>query len=175
MKTNIKNYKIQKYINKDDINIIVQTIANKINKDYHNKEIILLGILNGCIMFYSDLLKYIHIPCNTYFIQLSSYKGTKSSGIVQQLSDSNYNFKNKHIIIIEDIIDTGLTIQYLLDTIQDASSIEIATLLFKKSNFEKTYDIKYIGKEIDDKFVIGYGMDLNGYYRNYSEIYCIEN
>ena len=175
MNTDIKKYNIQKFINKHEIDIIVQTIANKINKDYHNKEIVLLGILNGCIMFYSDLLKYIHIPCNTCFIQLSSYSGKKSSGIVKQLNNLNYDFKNKHVIIVEDIIDTGLTIQYLLDTIHGTSSIEIATLLFKKSNFKQFYDIKYFGKEIEDKFVIGYGMDLDGYYRNYSEIYCIEN
>lgn len=169
----LHEYTIYKYITKQDIQLLVENIANQINKDYHGKEIVLLGILNGCIMFYSDLLKYIRIPCQVQFIQLSSYKGTSSTGIIEEISTSNYDFTNKHVIIVEDIVDTGLTMKHMIDSLQHTASLEIATLLFKKKNFSQEYTIKYIGKEIENKFVIGYGMDLDGYYRNFNELYYL--
>ena len=170
----IDKYTAHTYITKNELSVIVKQIGDRINNDYRGKEVVLLGILNGCIMFYSDLLKTLNIPCIVQFIQLSSYNGTHSTGKVTEINQLNIDLSNRHVIIIEDIIDTGLTIKHMLERLQCAESVEICTLLFKKENFKEHYDIKYIGKEISNKFVVGYGMDLDGYYRNLNEIYILE-
>ncbi len=164
------------YVSKEEISQIVSRLAQQINKDYKDKNPIFVVVLNGAFMFASDLLKQIDVLSKVTFVKLASYTNDKSSGSVKQLIGLNENLKNKDIIIVEDIVDTGLTMQSLRKQLLslDVKSLEIAVLMFKPHKFKCDYSIKYIGKEIEDPFIVGYGFDLDGYYRNLPAIYQVK-
>jgi len=168
-----KKFKIS--ITAAEIEKAVDNMAVKINADYINDIPIFVAVLNGSFMFASDLLKKIKINCNITFIKLASYQGTQSTQNVQTLIGLNENIKGRRIIIIEDIIDTGITLNNLTEQINkfEPKDIKIATFLFKPAAFTKNYDIDYIGMEIPNDFIVGYGLDYNGFARNYPDIYKI--
>ncbi len=159
----------------DEIHKATKRIADEINKEYKDKEPFFLIILNGAFMFGADLLKHINISCEVSFIRLSSYIGTKSSKEIKETLSIYDDLKNRNIIIVEDIVDTGLTIEYLQKKIKNmgALSIKIVTLLFKENNFRKKIKIDYTGFTIPNVFVVGYGLDYNGYGRNLKDIYFL--
>ena len=132
-----------------------------------------MGVLNGSFMFVSDLMKKITIDCELSFVKLASYHGTQSSGAVNELIGLNDDITDRHVIVLEDIVDTGSTLEYLLDVLKthDTASISVATLLLKPDVFKKKYPIQYVGKEIPNKFVVGYGLDYDELGRNLSAIY----
>lgn len=147
----------------------VAELGRQISADYRGKQPLFVGILRGCILFYSDLMKQISIDCNMDFMCLSSYAGgTASTGHVRTMLDLRESIKNRHVVVVEDIVDTGLTLDYLMANLRSrgAASLEICCLLNKPCNRKVEVHPKYVGFEVGDEFVIGYGLDYNELYRN---------
>ena len=146
----------------------VAELGRQISADYRGKTPLFVGILRGCVLFYSDLMKNISIDCNMDFMCLSSYAGTSSTGQVRTMLDLRESIKNRHVIVVEDIVDTGLTLEYLPANLRSrgAASLEICCLLDKPSNRKVDVHPKYVGFEVGNEFVIGYGLDYNELYRN---------
>lgn len=155
-------------IDEASIDARAKELGEQISKDYAGKNPILIGILRGSIMFYANLVKNIKTDCTFDFMCLSSYSGTASTGKVRMLLDLREDIKDRHVIIIEDIVDTGITVSYLTDLLQTRkpASVEVCSLLDKPSNREVEIKPKYIGFTIENEFVIGYGLDYNELYRN---------
>jgi len=165
----------KEYISEEEINKRVQELAIEINKDFAGKDVLFLGILNGAFLFAADLFKRIDLKARISFVKLASYEGTKSSGTIKELIGWNEDIKDKHVIVIEDIVDTGNTIERIVGelTIRKAAGIKIATLLYKPNSYTKDVHIDYVGFEIPNDFVIGYGLDYDGYARNLPSIYTL--
>lgn len=144
-------------------------LAEKINKDYKGKELVIVGILKGSVIFMSDLLKEITIPCVMDFMAVSSYgNSSKSSGVVKIIKDLDQHVENKNVLIVEDIIDSGTTLKYLTKYFKNKNteSVEIVCLLNKPERRKVDLDIKYLGYEVPDYFLVGYGLDYAEKYRN---------
>lgn len=147
----------------------VRELGQAISTDYEGKEPLLVGILTGAVLFISDLLRQITIPCHLDFMATSSYaEGTTSSGVVRILKDLDQSIEGRHVIVVDDIIDTGLTMDYLLETLKTRypASLRVCALLDKLPRRLRYVPIDYRGFEIPDKFVVGYGLDFSGRYRN---------
>lgn len=147
----------------------VKEIGKAISEDYKGKDLIIVGILKGSVIFTSELIKNISIPCEIDFMAVSSYgNSTETSGVVRILKDLDHGIEGKDIIIVEDIIDSGVTLDYLLKYLKarKANSIEIVTLLTKPSRRMVDLDVKYCGFEVPDEFLVGYGLDYAERYRN---------
>ncbi len=146
----------------------VAELGRQISADYRGKMPLFVGILRGCILFYSDLMKQISIDCNMDFMCLSSYSGTTSMGQVRTMLDLRESIKGRHVVVVEDIVDTGLTLEYLMANLRSrgAASLEICCLLDKPYNRKADIHPKYVGFEVGNEFVIGYGLDYNELYRN---------
>ncbi|NEZ48000.1 hypoxanthine phosphoribosyltransferase [Clostridium niameyense] len=156
-------------INEELIKEKVEEIATRINKDYAGKDLILVGILKGSVPFMADLLKKIEIPCVMDFMDVSSYgNSTTSSGVVRILKDLDFEIERKDVLIVEDIIDSGITLNYLLKYLsgRNPSSINIACLLNKPERRKVSLDVKYLGLDVPDYFLVGYGLDYAEKYRN---------
>ena len=147
----------------------VRQLGLQIERDYEGKELVLLGVLKGSFLFISDLARSIDLPLSVDFIGLSSYgEATESSGVVKITSDLSRPIEGKHVLVIEDIVDTGLTMRYLLDNLatRHPSSVKLCTLLNKPSRARTKIPIDYLGFQIEDRFVVGYGLDAAEKYRN---------
>lgn len=146
----------------------VRELARLITADYKNKDLFLVGVLKGCFVFLSDLVKNIKLNLNVDFMMISSYEGRQSSGVVRILLDLKQPIEGRDVLIVEDIVDTGLTINYLLKNMKarKPASVEVCTLLNKPSCRKVKVNLKYVGFDIPDKFVVGYGLDYKEYYRN---------
>ncbi len=153
----------------------IKNMAQEINRDYKDKDPVFLAVLNGAFVFASDLLKEISFPCAISFVKLASYSGSSSTGKVKDLIGLNEDLRGKEIIIIEDIIDSGISMKYLLAMLEEMKplNIRIASLLFKPEAFKGDYPIDYIGLSIPNDFIVGYGLDYNGYGRNLKQIYTL--
>ena len=166
------------YLKDDEIQEIVKETALMIYEDYKDEVPIFVGVLNGVIMFFSDLLKHYPGNCEIAFIQMSSYSGTESTGIVYQKMELTKDVKDRHIIIMEDIVDTGNTVESLFKYFQETQrpkSVKIASLLLKPEVYQKDFKIDYVGKEIPNKFVLGYGLDYDELGRNYKDLYQLKD
>lgn len=161
------------YLSEDTIQKRVQELAAAINTDYAGKRPMFIAILNGSFMFASDLFKHLTIEAELCFIKLASYKGLKSSGNVVTSIGLEDDIFNKEIVIVEDIVDTGKTLHNFLPKLehQQPKSLRIATLLHKSEATEFPLKLDYIGFDIPNKFVVGYGLDYDGLGRNLKEIY----
>jgi len=150
-------------------------LADSINRDIEGRTPIFLVIVNGSFMFAGDLLKKINLPCEVSFVKLASYVGTQSTEKVRQLIGFDEDIVGRTIIIIEDIIDSGITMENVLGQLErmGAADVRIATLLFKPDAFQKSYKIDYIGIEIPNDFIVGYGLDYDSQGRNLKDIYRI--
>jgi hypoxanthine phosphoribosyltransferase len=169
----IHDKQFQSYISATEIQSVVERLAQDLEKDYRGKNVIFLSILNGSFMFTADLMKHIDSNVEISFVKVSSYQGTSTTGRVDELIGLNADLKHKSVVILEDIVDTGITIDKVLTLLrtQDVESIEICTLLFKPEAYLGKNKPKYIGMEIPNKFVVGYGLDYNELGRNLKEIY----
>jgi hypoxanthine phosphoribosyltransferase len=163
-------------INKAKLEKRIEEIARQIEKDYEGKEVVFIGILKGSVMFMADLAKSVKNSVILDFMDVSSYEGTESTGKITINKDIRNSIEGKDVIIIEDIIDTGRTLTYIVEYLKqkNPNSIKIATMLSKPSRRIMELDVDYIGFSIDDKFVIGYGLDYNEKYRNLPYIGYIE-
>lgn len=160
-------------ISSDQILEAVQQVANQINIELEGKNPVFLCVLNGAFMFASDLLKRVTIPCEISFVKLSSYQGTESTGTIKTLIGLNEHLEGRSVVIIEDIVDSGITIQMLHEELVKlkASEIHIASMLLKPKAYSGALKIDYVGLEIPNDFVVGYGLDYDGYGRNLPNIY----
>ncbi|MBN2273727.1 MAG: hypoxanthine phosphoribosyltransferase [Bacteroidales bacterium] len=165
------------YLPAEKIQHRVETMANMLNADLKGHDPVFIGVLNGAFMFAADLLKRIHGHVQVSFVKVASYRGTSSGLDVKRLIGLNEVLKGKTVVILEDIIDTGKTIEDILYQIKGFRPVEIrtATLLLKKDAYKSGIHIDYIGFEIPDRFVIGYGLDYNGYGRNLRNVYVLED
>lgn len=164
------------YLTELEIQQAISRLADIINKDYQGKEVLFLSVLNGAFMFTSDLMKKITLDCEISFMKVSSYAGTESTGRIDELIGLNTSVTNRNIIILEDIVDTGITIDKVIKLLelQDPSSIEVCTILFKEEAYKGHHPPKYFGFEIPNKFVVGYGLDYDQLGRNLPEIYQVK-
>lgn len=168
-----KEFKL--YIKQEEIEAVIKDIANQINAEYKDKNPLLLVMLNGAFMFASQLFKELTIDCETSFVKYASYDGTQSTCEVKELIGLNSSLEGRDVIIIEDIIDSGFTMKCLIQKLEamKVSSVKIATMLFKPNAFKFDYKIDYIGMNIGNEFIVGYGLDYNQHGRNYGSIYKV--
>ena len=161
------------FISSDEIGFAIAEMAKHIEDDFQDEVPVFIGILNGSFMVLSDLLKQYKFPCEVEFLKLSSYQGIQSTGEVRELIGSDKSFEGRSIIIVEDIVDTGNTIETLKRIFKshNVKSFKIATLFFKPESYKKDIKIDYVGIRIPDKFIVGYGLDYNGLGRNLSDVY----
>lgn len=165
------------FISKERISKYVDYLANSVAKDLgENETPIFIAILNGSFMFAADFVREYPFNCHISFVKLASYEGTGSSGKIKQLVGINENLEGKTVVILEDIIDTGNTLSEIYKIFEDqkVKNLKIATLFFKPDVFRKSLSINYIGKSIEDKFIVGYGLDYDGLGRNLADIYQIK-
>lgn len=154
----------------EQIQARVAELGAQISRDYEGKDPIFISVLVGAFMFTGDLLRHVTVPCSLDFMAISSYgKDTRSSGVVRVMKDLDQSIESRHVVILEDIIDTGLTLNYLLDNIRNrnAASVRVAALLDKPSRRLTDVKVDYVGFEVPDEFVIGYGLDFAQRYRNF--------
>lgn len=153
----------------EEINIKIREMAKKISYDYEGKELLVVGVLKGSVIFTAELVKRISIPCGMDFMAVSSYgDSSETTGVVRILKDLDHSVEGKDILIVEDIIDSGVTLNYLLNYLKarKARSIEIVSLLSKPERRKVDIDVKYLGFEVPDEFLVGYGLDYAEKYRN---------
>jgi hypoxanthine phosphoribosyltransferase len=158
----------------DTISKRTRLMGIQLNVDYENRCPIFIGVLNGSFLFMADLLKEIDIACEVGFIRVASYEGTESSGKIKEAFGLPTDLKGRDIIFVEDIVDTGLTLTYILDKVkrQEPASVSICTLLLKPASLQAKIDeLTYVGFEIPNEFVVGYGLDYDGLGRNLKDIY----
>lgn len=163
----------EKLLSEEQIQAKVKELARRISSDYWGKEVLLVGILKGAFVFLSDLSRELTIPVQFDFVAVSSYgSATKSSGVVRILKDIDQDIEGRHVLIIEDIIDSGLTLNYLIKNLRARrpASLEVCALLSKPERQRVPLDIKYLGFAIPNKFVVGYGLDFAESYRNIKHI-----
>lgn len=161
------------FITEEAIQREVTRIAVEMNRDLASKDPIFLGILNGAFMFASDLYKQLNFPCQISFLKLASYSGTQSTGSVKQLIGINRELKDRVVIVLEDIVDTGVTLETIIRQLSgfEPAEIKVATFLHKPEATVREVKLDYVGMEIPNTFILGYGLDYDGYGRNFREIY----
>lgn len=170
---NIKGLEFTQFITAEEIRDKIQSLAGEINRFYRDKTPVFLPVLNGSFMFAADLLKDITVPCRVSFVKIASYDGTKSTGQFKTLIGLDESLFNQDIVVVEDIVDTGLTLQKIVTELTSLGtrSVEVVSLLRKRPAREKGIDVKFTGFDINDEFVLGYGLDYDGLGRNSRELY----
>ncbi len=165
------------FITKEQIDARVSLLGKKLDKDFEGKKPIFIGILNGAFIFLADLMRHVTIECEVDFMKLSSYGDEKvSSGQVTELKEIDAKVKGRHVILVEDIVDTGLSMKYIVDKMKhyNPASVSVITLLHKKDATKHNVQIDYVGFEIPTKFVLGYGLDYAQEGRNLAQIYALK-
>ncbi|MCS7017930.1 MAG: hypoxanthine phosphoribosyltransferase [Cytophagales bacterium] len=172
----IKDKKFKRYISAERLQKRIEELGRQISEDYAGKNPLFIVVLNGAFMFAADLMREIDIPSEVSFIKFTSYQNMHSTGVVDQIIGVEEDLRNRHIVIVEDIIDTGITITEVLAEIKSyqPASVEVAALLIKPQALLRPVAVKYVGFEIEPKFVVGYGLDYDGYGRNLCEILILD-
>lgn len=165
-----------KSIPSEEIAARVKQVAEKINRDYAGKRPLFLGVLNGCFMFVSDLMKNIELECEISFVKFSSYQGSETTGTVKQVMGLMESIEGRDVIIVEDIVDTGLTMHKMLETLAQSkpASLAIVSLFLKPARLRVPVEVKYSAFEIPDRFIVGYGLDYDGLGRNLPDVYDVK-
>ncbi|CAM4057323.1 MULTISPECIES: adenylate kinase [Flavobacterium] len=165
------------FIPEQEINFAIQNVAKQIEDDFYDEVPVFIGVLNGAFMFLSDLMKHYSRPCEVSFIKMASYEGTASTNDVKQLIGLNQDLEGRSVVIVEDIVDTGNTVEELkkIFKAQGVKHFRIATLFFKPQAYTKDIKIDYIGIRIPNKFIVGFGLDYDGLGRNLKEVYQLSN
>ncbi len=171
----IHDRNFRELITEEAIRKRVGELAVKLNSDLKGKDVVFLGILNGAFLFAADLFRKLEIPARISFVKLASYEGTKSSGSIKELIGWNEDIKNKTVVVIEDIVDTGHTLERIMAELvmRKASEIRIATAFFKPGAYKSRIVLDYVGFEIPNDFVVGYGLDYDGFGRNLPSVYTL--
>lgn len=168
-----KNFAVS--IPEEQILTEVKRVAAEICRDYAGQEPVFLAVLNGSFIFAADLLREIDLPCEVAFVRLASYQGANTTGQIREIMGLNIDVTGRPVIVVEDIVDTGLTMRHMLDTLksQNPSSIDICTLLLKPGKLQVELNVRYCCMEIPNDFILGYGLDYDGYGRNTRDIYTL--
>ena len=171
----IKDKKFAVSIPEEKILKEVERLAAQISRDLEGKNPLFLGILNGSFMFAADLFRRITIPAEISFVKLASYEGTASTGVIKEVIGLSESISGRTIVVVEDIVDTGCTMQKLLENLGTRSpeSIHVCTLLLKPEKLKVDLDVEYVALEIPNDFIVGYGLDYDGYGRNLKDIYTV--
>ncbi|MFD2572311.1 hypoxanthine phosphoribosyltransferase [Spirosoma soli] len=172
----IKDKTFVPFITADAIQARVQELAGQINQAYADKQPLIVVVLNGAFLFAADLMKHLSIPCEITFIRVASYTATQSTGQLKQILGLSESVTDRHLIVVEDIVDTGFTISEVRNqlAVDSPASISVATLLFKPAALKTPIDLHYVGFEIENRFVLGYGLDYDGLGRNTQDILVLE-
>ena len=172
-KIKVHDREFVKSISREEIAAEVKRVAERINKDYAGKRPLLLGVLNGCFIFVSDLMKNLEIECEISFVKFSSYQGSETTGKVNQVIGLSESIEGRDVIILEDIVDTGLTMHKMLETLAESkpASLAVASLFLKPARLRVPIEVKYSAFEIADRFILGYGLDYDGLGRNLPDVY----
>ncbi len=171
----VKDKEFEISISSATIETAVQRMADEINRDYADKSPLFLAILNGSFVFAADLIRKVTIPCQISFVKLASYSGTTSTNQVREMIGLNEDIAGRHIIILEDIVDSGITLDHLIHDLEklNPADVKVACFTFKPEAFKKTFRIDYLGISIPNDFIVGYGLDYDGFGRNLPDIYKI--
>jgi len=171
----VKDKQFKPYIGSEKILSSIKVVANQINLELKNDFPLFLVVLNGSFMYAADLFREINIPCEISFIKVASYHGTSSTGTVTELVGLSEDIKGRTVVIVEDIVDTGITLEKLHASLtkKEAKNIKVTSLLLKPGSYKKSIKIDYVGMEIPNDFVVGYGLDYDGQGRNLKDIYVL--
>lgn len=171
----IKDKRFKTFIPEEQIMKEVARVADEINRDLLGTNPLFISVLNGSFMFTADLMKHLTMPCEVSFVKLASYEGTSSTGKVKELVGLGDDITGRTVVIVEDIVDTGLTMKQLVETLRarGPKDIKIATLLVKPDKLKVELDINYVAMNIPNDFIVGYGLDYDGLGRNYRDIYTV--
>lgn len=172
----MEKHRLNPLVSREELDSIVQELAARISRDYEKRELVLVCILKGGFMFLSDLVRHLQIPVQIDFVRLASYgPGMKTSGVIEITKDIELPVEGKDVLIVEDIVDSGRTLQFLKDrlALSKPHSVKVCALLDKKTRREVKIEAEYLGKEVDDVFVVGYGIDFNEDYRYLPEVYYV--
>jgi len=174
-KVKILDKEFKLFISEKRIQETVKEMARRMNKDLKGQKVFFIGILNGCFMFAADLVKRLDLDCRITFLKLASYQGTSSTGKVKRLIGLNEDIKGQVVVVLEDIVDTGITLDFIQKQLRgyEPAEIKLATLLYKPDACRQDVSLDYVGIEIPDDFVVGYGLDYNGHGRNLRQIYTV--
>jgi hypoxanthine phosphoribosyltransferase len=172
-KIKIRHLTFELFIPENQIKDRLKVLARQISSDFQGEDLILLGILNGAFIVLADLVREIDLSVSCEFLKISSYSGTESTGTVKSLLGLSADLEGKNVLIVEDIVDSGISMNYLISELskQNPKQLSVVTLLFKKDAFQFNYELDYVGFEIPDKFVVGYGLDYDGLGRNLPDLY----
>lgn len=171
----IKDKRFETFISEERILEEVTRVAKEISRDLQGSSPLFVSVLNGSFMFTADLMKRLDMPCEISFVKLASYEGTSSTGKVKELVGLNEDIAGRTIVIVEDIVDTGITMKRLIETLRarNPKKIRIATLLLKPDKLQVELDVHYVAMRIPNDFIVGYGLDYDGFGRNYRDIYKV--
>ena len=171
----VKDRLFEPFIREEELLKEIKRVASEINRDYVGKEPLFLCVLNGSFMFAADLLKNVSVPCNVSFVKVASYSGTDTTGKVKELMGLQENVEGRHVIIVEDIVDTGYTMRDVLDSLHDkkAASVQVCAMLCKPDKLKVDINLKNLALNIPNGFIVGYGLDYDGFGRNSRDIYKI--
>lgn len=175
MKVKEREFKV--YITEAELAEVVERLAGRINADYAGKKPFICPVLTGSFLFAADLVRHMKMECEVEFVKYTSYEGMHSTGKVQAQLPFPASVKDRDVIVVEDIVDTGISMGYMLKELEalQPRSVRVCTLLLKPGKFQGGFKVDYVGKEIDDDFIVGYGMDYDGEARGMSAVYRIEN
>ena len=164
-------------IKEEDILKEVDRVAKEINRDFADKDPLFISLLNGSFMFTADLMKRINFSCEVQFVKFSSYEGTSSTGKVTEMIGLKGDLTGRTVVIVEDIIESGITMKYMLENLKEKNpkEIHICTLLMKPEELKVDLNVEYVAMRIPNDFIVGYGLDYDGYGRNYKDIYTVIN
>ena len=171
----IKDKRFEVFIPAAQLSEKISGLAQRLNQDYADSEPLFIVVLNGAFMFAADLMKCVSVPCQLSFVRVASYQNTQSTGILTEIIGLQENILGRHVVVIEDIVDTALTMHQLVGQLKQKrpASLQIATLLCKPEAMQKSVDLKYVGFEIPNRFVVGYGLDYDGFGRNLPDLYVL--
>lgn len=172
-KIQIKDLTFELFITQSDLNARLKELGKRISLDFQGEELVLLGVLNGAFIVLADLAREIDLQVSCEFLKISSYSGTSTTGEVKSIIGLSTDLKGKNVLVVEDIVDTGISMNYLISELskQGPKRLAIATLLFKREAFRFNYQLDYVGFEIPNKFVVGFGLDYDGFGRNLPDLY----
>lgn len=172
-KTRIKDLTFELFVPEKEIKDRLSELAKEISSDFQSEELVLLGVLNGAFIVMADLVRLIDLPVSCEFLKISSYSGTTTTGEVRSVIGLAADLSGKNVLIVEDIVDTGISMDYLLSELSkhNPKTLAIFTLLFKRDAFRFNYSLDYVGFEIPNKFVVGFGLDYDGLGRNLPDLY----
>ena len=171
----VKDKLFRKLITEEEIKEKVKAVAQQISTDMAGKNPLLLAVLNGSFMFAADLMRMLTIPCEISFVKLASYQGTTSTGQVKEVLGINEDLSGRHVIIVEDIVDTGRTMKRMVEQIgtRHPASVSVCTLLLKPDKLQEDLDLRYVAMQIPEQFIVGYGLDYDQAGRNLRDIYVL--